>query len=66
MMINIDANLNNADWTKHSWDLPPYKSKEFMDFLKFADWTLEEFKHLPIYKHAVENELIVQDEWKGR
>ena len=50
MIINIDANLENADWSKKTWDLPEYKSKEFMDWLKFSGMTLEKFKQLPVYK----------------
>jgi len=49
-ILNIDAILENADWTKQSWDLPEYKSKEFMDWLKFSGMTLESFKKLPVYK----------------
>lgn len=65
-MINIDADINNADWTKRTWDLPAYKSKEFMDFLKGTGSTLEEFRLLPVYRHAVKNGLIVNDCWIGR
>lgn len=54
-MLNIDADLNNADWTKMSWDLPKYKSKEFMDFLKSSGITLEQFKKLPVYKYNIKN-----------
>jgi len=46
----VDANLENADWTKKTWDLPKYKSKEFMKLLKDSDMTLTEFKKLPVYK----------------
>ncbi len=65
MSVNIDANINNADWTKRTWDLPPYKSEEFLGFLKFTDMTLEQFKILPVYRHAIKNGLIVDDEWHG-
>ena len=64
-MFNIDAQLHNADWTKQSWDLPPYKSEEFMEALDDMDMTLEHFKTLPVYKHAVRQEKIVDDEWVG-
>lgn len=52
--INIDENLNDADWTKRTWDLPEYGSKEFEEFLKSSGQTLESFKKLPVYKWAVE------------
>ena len=50
---NVDCDINNADWCKMSWDLPPYKSKEFMQHLKRNNTTLEAFKLLPVYKHAL-------------
>ncbi len=59
MTWDLDNNLENADWTKQSWDLPPYKSYEF--FKAVTD--LEAFRKLPVYKHAVEAGLIHDDEW---
>ena len=54
-MINLDENLNDADWVKRgSWDLPKYGSEEFNQFLEFSGQTLEQFKKLPVYKWAVE------------
>jgi len=50
MVFNIDANLENADWTKRTWDLPEYKSDEFYRLLKSMNMTLEQFKKLPAYK----------------
>jgi len=50
MVFNIDANLENADWTKRTWDLPEYKSYEFYRLLKSMNMTLEQFKKLPVYK----------------
>jgi len=50
MVLNIDAILENADWTKMTWDLPKYKSKKFMDWLKASGMTLTQFKKLPVYK----------------
>jgi len=49
-IINIDANLENADCTKMTWDLPKYKSKKFYKLLKFMGMTLTQFKKLPVYK----------------
>jgi hypothetical protein len=64
MRINIDADLLNADWTKQTWDLPPYKSPEFMRLVPPSE--LEAFKKLPVYKHARKNGLINDnDEWCG-
>jgi len=64
-MLNIDARLDNADWCKHAWDLPAYKSESFMSLLESCGVSLEDFKKLPVYRHAVAKELIVRDEWKG-
>lgn len=58
---NIDANLNDADWVKQSWDLPEYGSKEFNEYLKSSGMTLEKFKKLPVYQHAVEKGEIKKD-----
>ena len=55
MVLNIDANLENADWTKQSWDLPKYKSKEFMDWLESSEMTLAQFKKLPVYNLNLAN-----------
>lgn len=45
--IQIDADLENSDWTKQSYDLP--KGKELEEFLKLQDITMIEFKKLPAY-----------------
>ncbi len=42
--------LKTQTGQKKTWDLPEYKSKEFMDWLKFSGMTLEKFKQLPVYK----------------
>jgi hypothetical protein len=49
-IYNIDSNIENADWTKKTWDLPKYKSKEFNEWLKDSGMTLAHFKMLPVYK----------------
>lgn len=61
MIINIDADIENADWLKKTWDLPPYKSPEFNAIVK----DLEKFKRLPVYKWAVKKGLIKNDKWVG-
>lgn len=50
MVLNIDAELENADWTKVKWDLPKYKSKAFYRVLKSMKMTISQFKKLPVYK----------------
>lgn len=57
----VDSDLENADWTKQSWDLPPYKSDEFNAMVP----DLESFKKSPVYAAAVKKGLIVNDKWVG-
>lgn len=65
MTIHLDEFLHNADWTKNTWDLPPYKSEEFMELLASTGSSLASFKKLPVYKCAVDDGKIVNDEWVG-
>jgi hypothetical protein len=60
-IISPDETTEGADWTKTSWDLPPYKSPEFM--AAFPD--LEAFRKKPAYAAAVAAGLIMDDEWMG-
>ena len=60
-MTNADAILENQDWVKQSWDLPSYKSDEFLIQIP----NLVKFRKLPVYKFAVANGLIKNDEWQG-
>lgn len=55
----LDRDQENADWTKQTWDLPPYKSPAFLQM--YPD--LEKFRTLPIYNAAVKAGLIHDDEW---
>lgn len=57
----VDSDLEGADWTKQSWDLPPYKSKEFDELVP----DLDAFKKRPVYAQAVKAGLIRNDEWVG-
>ena len=66
MTYNADELPEHADWIKYGWNLPPYKSKKFMEYLKSTDTTLAEFKKLPIYKFAVERGFIKNDKWIGK
>ncbi len=62
-MIDLDDTLDNADWLKRAWDLPPYGSKEFFNVVPIAD--LPAFRQLPVYRNAVARGLIHDDEWVG-
>ena len=59
--VTPDADPHHADWTKQTWDLPPYMSKEFLEVIT----DLDAFKHSATYQRAVENGLIMDDEWVG-
>lgn len=58
-VVYPDADIESADWPKQTWDLPAYKSREFLNL--FPD--LEAFRLLPVYSHAVTSGLIVDDQW---
>lgn len=64
-MIFVDEFEANANWVKQSWELPDYKSDDFMELLKVCDLTLEEFSRLEVYRNAVRSGLIVNNEWVG-
>lgn len=57
-----DADTENADWTKQSWDFPPYKSAEFLAQIGGPD-NLDAFRKSPAYRGAVDTGLIHDDEW---
>jgi len=61
-VIDIDADQQDADWTKTSWDLPPYKSPEFFQVMG-ADLDLAWFRSTETYTRAVDAGLIHDDEW---
>mgnify|MGYP001612888692 FL=1 len=54
-MINIDADINNADWSKQTWDLLNISNKqELLEYLEKTNKSLEDFKKLPAYKFNVD------------
>lgn len=57
----IDRDLIDADWSKTTWNLPPYKSKEF--FKVFYEKDLPSFRELPVYINAVKTGRIKDDSW---
>lgn len=63
-MIYPDDDRENADWTKMTWDLPPYKSEKF--FMIVPEDELEDFRKSPVYKFAVLQGVIKDDEWVGK
>lgn len=61
-VLSPDADSDDADWTKKTWDWPPYKSREFFDSIGGVE-DLDAFRETPAYKMAVERGLIHDDEW---
>ena len=59
--VILDNNTDNANWTKQSWDLPPYKSHEFFQLVPYEQ--LADFRGTEVYKHAVAQGRIYDDEW---
>ena len=47
MIIKIDADLENSDWTKQSND--GLTGKNLEAFLKLNNMTMDDFKKLPAY-----------------
>lgn len=58
---DLDADSESADWTKKTWDLPPYGSTEFFQIVPIE--SLDEFKKGVAYRSAVEQGLIHDDQW---
>jgi hypothetical protein len=50
MIIDVDANLEDADWTKQTWDIPASDIEELREFLRAHRMTVREFKRKPVYK----------------
>lgn len=52
-MLNLDADLRNADWTKRTWDLGVNSAEELRAHLAQAGMTFAEFQRLPVYQFNV-------------
>jgi hypothetical protein len=61
MTINLDADLENADWTKTTWDLPARNITELRAWLEDVGMTPEAFKLLPVYLWNVDQMAWLQD-----
>lgn len=64
--FNLDGSVSAANWIKFRWDLPPYKSKSFMNWLKKKGRTLQDFKQSVTYELAVEHGYIRGDKWSAK
>lgn len=61
----IDWYDENADWLRTKWKFAPYKSEKFFKQLQDVTMTLAAFKTTQMYFNAINNGLIVDDEWTG-
>jgi hypothetical protein len=64
--LQPDRELENADFCKTTWDLPPWGSALLREM--YESWGLTEagFKRLPVYLSAVERGIIGADgSWRG-
>jgi len=62
MIIYADERLENADWTKRTWDLPASMTVDQLKmFIKSMGLTVEGFKKLPVYKWNKDKVKILQD-----
>lgn len=49
--VNLDARVENADWTKRTWDLVGIDSKEkLLEWLERTQQSVAWFKRLPVYR----------------
>ena len=53
-VLEVDRAIENADWTKQSWDLGIDNVPDLLAFLESTGTTVEEFKQLPVYKLNVD------------
>jgi hypothetical protein len=49
-VIRVDALLDNADWTKGTWDLPIDNVADLRAYLKATKVSVAAFKALPVYR----------------
>jgi hypothetical protein len=48
-VIDLDADLVNADWTKQTWDIPAKNVEELRAFLRQHRMSVKAFKRKPAY-----------------
>jgi len=54
IVFSPDALLENADWTKRTWDIHGFNSaEEFRKYLEKTGSSVEKFKKLPAYKATI-------------
>lgn len=53
MVLRLDEEIDNADWTKGTWDLPYKDVESLRAFLKRSGMSVAHFKTLPVYRRNV-------------
>ncbi len=48
--LRVDESIDNADWTKQSWDLPYDNVEDLHAYLDAQGITVEHFKTRPVYR----------------
>jgi len=54
--IEADADPQNRDWTKQTWDLPFETVEEVREWLARTGRTVEEFRGTPAFLNALERQ----------
>ena len=54
MALNLDANQDNADWPKRTWDLDIDNVEDLLAYLDSIGVTAAMFKTWPIYRWNVD------------
>ena len=54
MTVYLDEDLDNADWTKRTWDLDIDNIDDLKAYLKRNNTSITSFKLLPVYKMNVD------------
>ena len=65
MTVDLDQHLENADWTKQTWDLPPSNGVELDQWLEDGDEDIGEFVQQPRFLNALPTTPWLQ-EWATR
>jgi hypothetical protein len=50
MALNLDANQDNADWPKRTWDLDIHTVDDLRAFLAFIGVSADQFRRSPVYR----------------
>lgn len=63
---DLGTEPENAEWLRTKWTVPPYRSKEFGEWMNERGITLEVFQTWPMYNNALRSGLIKEERWTGK